>query len=203
MLSGQKIQGESGADDPSDDTLITAVAQGDARAFDLLVKRHLKRVYNIAYGMVYNPADAQDVAQDAMMRVWMYAPSWRAGESAVTTWLHRIAVNCCYDFLRKKSRQPQGSEMLPDIQDMRTDTESDYAEAEKKKRLRAMLRSLPERQRIAVTLCYLDEMSNAQAASVMGVHIKALEALLVRARKSLRPMLETLDLGDGNDGGQG
>lgn len=179
-------------DDPSDDTLMSAVAEGDARAFDVLVKRHLKRAYNVAYGMVYNATDAQDVAQDAMMRVWMYAPTWRAGEAAVTTWMHRIVVNCCYDFLRKKSRLPQGGDISPDIQDMTANTESDYAEAEKKKRLRAMLRSLPERQRMAVTLCYLDEMSNAEAAAVMGVHIKALEGLLVRARKALKPMLETL-----------
>ncbi len=179
-------------DDPSDDTLMSAIAHGDARAFDVLVKRHLKRAYNVAYGMVYNAADAQDVAQDAMMRIWIYAPTWRAGEAAVTTWLHRIVVNCCYDFLHKKSRLPQGGDVSPDIKDMAADTEHDYAEAEKKKRLRAMLRSLPERQRMAVTLCYLDEMSNAEAAAVMGVHIKALEGLLVRARKALKPMLETL-----------
>lgn len=171
---------------------MTAIAVGDARAFDRLVRRHLKRAYNVAYGMVYNSADAQDVAQDAMMRVWMYAPTWRAGESAVTTWLHRIVVNCCYDFLRKKARQPQGGEISADIEDMTAKTEQDYAETEQKKRLRAMLRSLPERQRMAVTLCYLEEMSNADAAAVMGVHIKALEGLLVRARKALKPMLATL-----------
>lgn len=172
---------------------MAAVASGDARAFDMLVRRHLKRAYNVAYGMLYNQADAQDVAQDAMMRVWMYAPTWRAGESAVTTWMHRIVVNCCYDFLRKKSRQPQGGEISVDIEDMTANTEQGYAEAEKKKRLRAMLRSLPERQRMAVTLCYLEEMTNAEAAAVMGVHIKALEGLLVRARRALKPMLEALE----------
>lgn len=172
---------------------MAAVASGDARAFDMLVRRHLKRAYNVAYGMLYNQADAQDAAQDAMMRVWMYAPTWRAGESAVTTWMHRIVVNCCYDFLRKKSRQPQGGEISVDIEDMTANTEQGYAEAEKKKRLRAMLRSLPERQRMAVTLCYLEEMTNVEAATVMGVHIKALEGLLVRARRALKPMLEALE----------
>jgi len=183
--------GDTGAED-TDAVLMAQIATGDARAFDRLVRRHLKRAYNVAYGMVYNSADAQDVAQDAMMRVWMYAPTWRAGESAVTTWLHRIVVNCCYDFLRKKSRQPQGGELPADIEDMTARTEHDYAETEQKKRLRAMLRSLPERQRMAVTLCYLEEMSNADAAAVMGVHIKALEGLLVRARKALKPMLASL-----------
>jgi RNA polymerase sigma-70 factor (ECF subfamily) len=189
-LQPQTAQGAVPED--SDAALMTAIAAGDARAFDRLVRRHLKRAYNVAYGMVYNSADAQDVAQDAMMRVWMYAPTWRAGESAVTTWLHRIVVNCCYDFLRKKARQPQGGEVSADIEDMTAKTEQDYAETEQKKRLRAMLRSLPERQRMAVTLCYLEEMSNADAAAVMGVHIKALEGLLVRARKALKPMLATL-----------
>jgi len=183
--------GDTGAED-TDAVLMARIATGDARAFDRLVRRHLKRAYNVAYGMVYNSADAQDVAQDAMMRVWMYAPTWRAGESAVTTWLHRIVVNCCYDFLRKKARQPQGGELSADIEDMTARTEHNYAETEQKKRLRAMLRSLPERQRMAVTLCYLEDMSNADAAAVMGVHIKALEGLLVRARKALKPMLASL-----------
>lgn len=182
---------DAGAED-TDAVLMARIATGDARAFDRLVRRHLKRAYNVAYGMVYNSADAQDVAQDAMMRVWIYAPTWRAGESAVTTWLHRIVVNCCYDFLRKKARQPQGGELPADIEDMTARTEHDYAETEQKKRLRAMLRSLPERQRMAVTLCYLEDMSNAEAAAVMGVHIKALEGLLVRARKALKPMLAAL-----------
>ena len=183
--------GDTGAED-TDAVLMAQITTGDPRAFDRLVRRHLKRAYNVAYGMVYNSADAQDVAQDAMMRVWMYAPTWRAGESAVTTWLHRIVVNCCYDFLRKKARQPQGGELSADIEDMTARTEHDYAETEQKKRLRAMLRSLPERQRMAVTLCYLEDMSNADAAAVMGVHIKALEGLLVRARKALKPMLASL-----------
>jgi RNA polymerase sigma-70 factor, ECF subfamily len=175
-----------------DEDLMLRVAQGDQQAFDLLVKRHLSRVYATARGMVYRQTDAEDVAQDVFMRVWMYAKRWRPGEAAVTTWLHRIVVNCCYDHLRKQGKQPFSGAEIETLVDDAKNAEGKYADEQKKQKIRSALKILPERQRMAVTLCYLQELTNVEAAKAMDTHIKALEGLLVRARKALRPILEGL-----------
>jgi RNA polymerase sigma-70 factor, ECF subfamily len=176
----------------TDEDLMGRTAGGDREAFDLLVKRHLQRVYALSRGMLNRKADAEDVAQDVFTRIWIYAPRWRAGEAAFTTWLHRIVMNCCFDHLRKQGSEARRQELPEDIASPERDSEGSYAEKQKKARIRAALQELPERQRMAVTLCYLQEMTNAEAAQIMDMHLKALEGLLVRARRSLRPMLEEM-----------
>lgn len=181
----------SAAREESDAALMQRIAAGDRLAYDVLVKRHLQRVYAIARGMVYRQQDAEDVAQDVFIRIWVYARKWEDGHSAVTTWLHRIVMNCCYDHLRKQSKQPLGGLETDRLEDAdNTDMEGQMVAAQRKEKIRRALQDLPERQRMAVTLCYLQEMTNAEAAEVMDVHIKALEGLLVRARKALRPVLQ-------------
>lgn len=167
-------------------------AAGDRQAFDILVKRHMQRVYAVSYGMLRRKADAEDVTQDVFTRLWVYATRFRAGEAAFTTWLHRIAMNCCYDQLRKHGADAKKEEISDDLAAQEKDGEAKLAERQKNARIRDALQLLPERQRMAVTLCYLQELSNAEAAGVMEIHIKALEGLLVRARRSLRPVLEGL-----------
>lgn len=176
----------------SDEALMLRIAGGDRHAYDLLVKRHLQRVYAIARGMVYRQQDAEDVAQDVFIRIWIYAKRWEPGYAAVTTWLHRIVMNCCYDHLRKQSKQPLGGFDADVLPDDGKDMEGEMAAVQQQDKIRRALQDLPERQRMAVTLCYLQEMTNAEAAKVMDVHIKALEGLLVRARKALRPVLEEM-----------
>jgi RNA polymerase sigma-70 factor (ECF subfamily) len=176
----------------TDEDLIARTAGGDRQAFDALVRRHMQRVYSISRGMVNKAHDAEDVTQDVFTRIWVYAPRWRAGEAAFTTWLHRITMNCCYDFLRKRGSDAKRAELPDDLATGEKDGEARYAERQKNSRVRDALQQLPERQRMAVTLCYLEEMTNAQAAEVMEIHLKALEGLLVRARRSLRPVLEEM-----------
>jgi RNA polymerase sigma-70 factor, ECF subfamily len=175
----------------TDEELMARTAKGDRQAFDTLVKRHMQRVYATARGMLNRKPDAEDVTQDVFTRVWVYASRWRAGEAALTTWLHRITMNCCYDHMRKHGKDPK-AEVPDDMASSEKDGEAKYAERQKNARVREALQLLPERQRMAVTLCYLQEMTNAEAADVMEIHIKALEGLLVRARKTLRPMLEEM-----------
>lgn len=176
----------------TDEELMARTAKGDRQAFDTLVKRHLQRVYSLSRGMVNKKPDAEDVAQDVFTRVWVYAPRWRAGEAAFTTWLHRITVNCCYDFLRKHGSDAKKTELPDDLASTEKDSEAKYADRQKNARIREALALLPERQRMAVTLCYLQEMTNVEAAEVMEIHLKALEGLLVRARRTLRPALEEM-----------
>jgi RNA polymerase sigma-70 factor, ECF subfamily len=176
----------------TDEELMARTAKGDRQAFDTLVKRHLQRVYSLSRGMLNKKPDAEDVAQDVFTRVWIYAPRWRAGEAAFTTWLHRITMNCCYDHLRKRRSEMKNAEIPDDLASGEKDGEQKYADRQKNARIRDALQGLPERQRMAVTLCYLQEMTNAEAAEVMEIHLKALEGLLVRARRSLRPQLEEM-----------
>lgn len=176
----------------TDEDLIARTATGDRLAFDALVRRHMQRVFCLSRGMVNRRQDAEDVTQEVFTRLWVYAPRWRQGEAAFTTWLHRIAVNCCYDHLRRHAADAKRTELQDDVAADEPDTERTLAEKQKNARIRAALQELPERQRMAVTLCYLEEMTNAQAAEVMDVHLKALEGLLVRARRALRPVLSEM-----------
>ena len=174
----------------SDEDLMARVAVGDRLAFDALVKRHLNRVYSIARCMVKAQADAEDVAQDVLTRLWVYGPRWKEDKAAFTTWLYRIVVNCCNDHLRKHKQDRNKAEMPEDLESKEPDSEAAYVTRQQNEKVRAALASLPERQRIAVTLCYFQGLTNVQAAAAMDVHIKALEGLLVRARKSMKEMLE-------------
>jgi len=176
----------------TDEDLIARAATGDRQAFDALVRRHMQRVYTLSRGMVNRQPDAEDVTQDVFTRVWIYAPRWRPGEAAFTTWLHRITVNCCYDHLRKHGAEARKMELPDDLAAPDRDPEGKTEERQKNARVRAALQELPERQRMAVTLCYLEELTNVQAAAAMKIHLKALEGLLVRARRSLRPVLEEM-----------
>lgn len=189
-MQGQPAAQKKDHPEESDEALMLRIADGDRIAYDTLVKRHLQRVYALARGMVYRQQDAEDVAQDVFMRIWIYAKRWESGHSAVTTWLHRIVMNCCFDHLRKRAKQPLGGYDADVLPDEGKDVEGQMAAAQQKDKIRRALQELPERQRMAVTLCYLQEMTNVEAAKVMDVHIKALEGLLVRARKALRPVLE-------------
>jgi len=175
----------------TDEDLMMLVATADRHAFDVLVKRHLNRVYSLARCMVSRQADAEDVAQDAFTRVWVYGPRWEPGRAAFTTWLHRIVVNCCYDHLRKRSSTEGRQVEIPDtLSSADADSEAQMQGKQRRAEVREALQGLPERQRMAVTLCYFEGMTNIQAAEVMDIHIKALEGLLFRARRALRPVLE-------------
>lgn len=168
---------------------MSRVAGGDRLAFDALARRHLNRVYAIARCMVKAQADAEDIAQDVFARLWVYGPRWQEDRAAFTTWLYRIVVNCCHDHMRK-SKKGQGPEVDENIPSGDPGGEAQMAERQRNEKVRAALRALPERQRIAVTLCYFEGMTNPEAAKAMDMHVKALEGLLVRARRAMKGMLE-------------
>lgn len=172
----------------TDEQLMARIAGGDRHAFDALAKRHLSRVYSIARCMVKRQADAEDVAQEVFTRVWIYGPKWEAGRSAFTTWLYRIVVNCCNDHLRKYGKD--AAEVPEDLPSAEPSGEAVLAQRQQDEKVKRALQALPERQRIAVTLCYFEGLTNPEAAAAMDMHIKALEGLLVRARKSMKGMLE-------------
>lgn len=166
---------------------IERAARGDAGAFATLVDRHLGMVHRLAWRSLGNDADAQDVAQDAFLRVFNQLPNWRAGQARFSTWLYRVAFNLCQDRLRRRREQVP----MDDIELLDPDAMPEQAleNMQRLHRVEDALAALPQRQREALLLCHYEGQSNAQAATVLEVSVEALESLLARARRSLRTML--------------
>ena len=181
-------------DEPSDEELIRRAGQGDRVAFSSLVRRHLGRVTGMAQRIMGSRADAEEIAQEAFMRVWTKAPNWQAADSAApqatakfSTWLYRVVVNFCIDRKRRPSHQQMDETFdAPDPAALAPDR---IESAQVGARVTAAVATLPERQRTALTLCFFEELSNREAADIMALTPGAVESLLVRARRALRKAL--------------
>jgi len=177
------------ADDPDFDLVVRA-GRGDPAAAQALVARKLPRVLALASRMLGDPAEAEDVAQEAMLRAWRHAPGWRPGKARFDTWLHRVALNLCYDRLRRRREQPVAEP--PEQVDAGFAPDRGLLAADTGRRVETALQALPERQREAVVLCHYQELGNIEAAELMGVSVEALESLLSRGRRALRASLADL-----------
>ncbi|WP_233835426.1 RNA polymerase sigma factor [Paraburkholderia sp. ZP32-5] len=170
-----------------DAELIARVGREEPGAIRSLVARKLPRLLALATRMLGDRMEAEDVAQEVFVRIWKQAARWREGEAKFDTWMHRVALNLCYDRLRGQredtSDDPPDSIDPAALPDARLEARADEA------RLRAALAALPSRQREALVLSYYQEMSNVDAAALMGVSVDALESLLTRARRNLRAQL--------------
>lgn len=174
-----------------DARLMACIAKGDEKAYATLVQKHLGRTVRMAIRIVGNQADAEDVAQDAFIRVWKHAENWNPDEKGgakFTTWFYRVVTNLCIDYTRKKK-----GIALDNIAEQQTEDDDGLQNLEKQDAysiLKDHVDALPERQRIALTLCFYEEMSNKDAAQVMEISVKALESLLVRARRTLKEKMK-------------
>ena len=166
------------------------VASGDERAFRILARRHVPRAVGLARRILGNSADAEDVAQDAMLRVWTNAPRWKPIAS-FKTWLTRIVVNLCLDRKRKTPFAPL--EAAGEVVDPAPNAAAQRETDDTSRRIDAAIATLPDRQRAAIVLTYREGLSNAQTAEVLETTVKAVETLLVRAKQSLRDALGESD----------
>ena len=188
--------------DPDED-LVRRVGQGDPAAIQAMVARKLPRMLALAQRMLGDPVEAEDVAQEAMLRAWRQAPKWRPGKARFDTWLHRVGLNLCYDRLRRRREIP--TEIPPDRPDDGPAPDRGLLAAELGVRVDRALQALPERQREAIVLCHYQELTNIEAAGLMSVSVEALESLLSRGRRTLRQVLADLAPGaePAAEGGRG
>ncbi len=177
-------------DDP-DEALLRRVAAGDPAAIQALIARKLPRICALASRMLGDATEAEDVAQEAFLRVWRQAPNWRFGGATFDTWLHRVVLNLCYDRLRKRRERPSAEP--PEQVDPAVGADVEVEMMQTSNQVQAALSELPERQRDAILLHHYQELSNIDAAAVLGVSVDALESLLARGRRALRVRLQGLD----------
>ena len=165
------------------------VARGDESAFRRLAGRHAAKTFALTRRMLGNDADAEEIVQEAMLRVWVNAPRWRP-DAAFRTWLYRVTFNLCLNRRRQKtfaaldeaSEPPDPSPSAADELERR-ETDGLVAKA---------IGALPDRQRAAIVLTYYEGLSNTETASVLETTISSVEALLVRAKRTLRVELSAI-----------
>ena len=173
--------------DVSDDALLVLYANGDPDAARALNIRLTPRAFGQAMRMLGDRAEAEDVAQDAMLRLWKIAPDWRQGEAKVTTWLYRVVANLCTDRLRKQRNVDIDS--VPEPEDDRAGVEGDMQNAARMAALRDALAELPDRQRQAVVLRHIEGLGNPEIAEIMEISTEAVESLTARGKRALAAIL--------------
>jgi RNA polymerase sigma-70 factor (ECF subfamily) len=173
----------------SDESLMVRINSGDHQAFATLVRRHTKKFFAGAYRMCGDVQEAEDIVQDAFLKLWDKPGAWDPTRGAkFTTWFYKVVTNLALDRMRKK--KPVGAgDMLETFADDRASQEKELQEREEQEALEAAVQSLPERQKAALNLCFYEGLSNKEAADALGVGLKALESLLMRAKAGVKDEL--------------
>lgn len=175
-----------GETEMSDLDLLARYAAGDQAAARALTFRHAPRLLTLARRMLADAAEAEDVAQETLLRLWRIAPDWR-DEAKLSTWLYRVASNLCVDRLRRR-RERTLDEAGEPADETATPLEG-IAARERAGALEAALGRLPERQRVAIVLRHIEERSNIEIGEILGLSVEAVESLLARGRRALAERL--------------
>jgi RNA polymerase sigma factor (sigma-70 family) len=167
-----------------DDALMARVAARDHAAFKRVMDVHAPKAHRIAWRLLGEAAEAEDVAQEAMLRLWQHAGDWRAGSPGIGAWLNRVVTNLCFDRLRLRARICGGE--VPERIDDSPGAEETMVAAERRRLLMAAIQALPDNQRAAIVLTHYEGCPNAEAAHILDLNVKAFESLLLRARRALK-----------------
>jgi RNA polymerase sigma-70 factor (ECF subfamily) len=178
--------GDDTGTEPSDETLVAAVARGEERALELLIRRHGGWAARFAERLTGNAAMADEVVQNGFLKIWQKAGTWE-GRSRFSTWFYRVLHNLAIDQLR--AQRNDHDELDESLHDERAGPQRLAERDQRDARVRAALATLPERQRLALMLSHYEGCSQAEAAAILGIGEGALESLLSRARATLRNAL--------------
>jgi len=172
-------------------TLVEACLASQPGAFDLIVERHRRSVYQLCYRFVGNHEDASDLAQDVFLRAFRGLRSFR-GQSSLGTWLYRIGTNVCLNRMSVKTPLGRNTESIDDhrFADERAESASDgMLRAERAARVRAAIAQLPRKQRATLILRTYHEMSHQEIADVLDSSVGAVKANFFHALRSLKKLL--------------
>lgn len=170
-----------------DSALLVAFANGDMQAARDLTARLAPRALGQAARMLADRAEAEDVTQEALLRLWRTAPEWRQGEARVSTWLYRVVANLCTDRLRK--RRALGLDQIAEPADPRPSVLDLMQRDAQLRALSDALAAMPERQAQAVALRHLEGLGNPQIAAIMDISTEAVESLTARGKRTLSAIL--------------
>ena len=171
----------------TDNVLLASFANGDRKAAQQLTERLMPKIHAHAYYRLGNIADAEDVTQEAFLRLWQFAPRWEQGNAQVSTWLYRVVSNLCKDRYRRPKLQDLNIAKEPTDQ---TQSPSDKIDDHyRQKALYGAMSLLPENQRLAVQFRHIDELTNPEIAEIMGLSVEAVESLTARGKRKLIEVL--------------
>lgn len=187
----RNVIGSVGSSDAGgeDAVLLEQLTAGDATAFAKVVERHLSHLLAIGRRMLRDDAEAEDVAQEALVRLWRNADKLELGPGGLKPWLRRVVSNLCIDRVRA-GKHLAVVEEVPEVPSAATQ-ERGIGERELADRVEEALQRLPDRQRLALTLFHYEGLSQIEVGEVLGVSDEAVESLLARARRALKGMLKT------------
>jgi RNA polymerase sigma-70 factor (ECF subfamily) len=173
-----------------DDTaLVAACVAGRREAFDVIVERHRRTVYQVCYRFVSNHEDASDLSQEAFVRAWRGLKNFK-GQSALSTWLYRIAVNVCLNKVSAKTPATEPVESLERFEDTRTEgARSRLLREERAAAVRKAIAGLPKKQRATLILRTYHDMSHQQIADILGSSVGAVKANFFHALANLKKIL--------------
>jgi RNA polymerase sigma factor (sigma-70 family) len=175
--------------------LMARIGAGDAAAFAHVVDRHMPMLHALAWRMLGDPNEAEDVVQESLVKLWVNARGWQPSGGGLGAWLRRIATNACLDRLRRP--RALSNEGLPERADESPPADVAIDGERRRAAVQAAILTLPDRQRAAIVLTYHEGVPNAEAAAILGIGVKAFESLLVRARQGLSRQLARQGLMEG------
>ena len=173
----------------SDDALLVLYANGDPEAAAELMQRLAPRALGVAIRVVGNRAEAEDITQEAMMRLWRMAPDWQPGQAKVSTWLYRVVMNLCIDLKRRQRGGHVDLDAIPDPEDPACSAADQLQDVARHDALQQALMQLPERQRQAVVLRHIEELTNPEISGIMEISVEAVESLTARGKRALAKAL--------------
>lgn len=175
----------------NDHDLMHQIAAGDRHAFTSFLEKHLDAIVDFARRYVQQQGEAEDIAQEAFLRVWQYANKYREVDGATPkSWLYRLCYNLCIDSLRRRSPGCDIEEHVIESDPYHGPEQTVLRDA-RLQQLEKALAKLNLRQYTALRLCVFEGLSNSEAAVSMNISIEALESLLARARRNLRQQLQS------------